>query len=74
MYRNSAFHRHVLLSFIYYFLTYKIQTFNVSAMKITKRLCNRQWTSVVLYAVYPHLSFLEMVIKYDKFILNNIVG
>jgi len=74
LYRTLAFHRRVLLPFIYYFLTYKIRTFKVSPMKIIKRFCNRQWVSVVLYAVYLHLSFTEIVIEYDKYILNNSVG
>jgi hypothetical protein len=41
-------------------------------MKIIKRLCNRQWVSVVLYEVYLHLFFTETVIEHDKRILNKI--
>jgi len=43
-------------------------------MKIIKRFCNRQWVSVVLYAVYLHLSFTEIVLEYDKYNLENTDG
>jgi len=77
MYRTSAFHSGLLLTFIYYFLTYKIPTCKVSPMKIIKRLCNHQWVSVVsvvLFAVYLHLSFTETVIDDVKCILKKTVG
>jgi len=47
--------------------------FNVLPMKIIKRLCNRKWHSIALYAVYLHLSFTERVIEHDKCILNSTV-
>jgi len=43
-------------------------------MKIIKLLCNRQPVNVVLYALYLHLSITDIVVEYDKYILNNTVG
>jgi len=43
-------------------------------MKIVIGLCNRQWVSTVLYAVYVHPSFTEIVIENEKRISKKIVG
>jgi hypothetical protein len=43
--------------------------FKVLLMKIIKRLFNRQWVSLVLYAVYLHLSLTETAIEHYKCIL-----
>jgi len=40
--------------------------FKVPTMKILKGLCNRQWVSTVLYAVYVHPSFTETAIENEK--------